>query len=111
MDAQTPRTDKAAHGFCQSNPQKTAMDMWDIECVDADFARELERELATANEKCENLHARMRETEAKLIAARNDALEDAAKLCDEASDLHANGEDWLSACEFCASDVRELKSK
>ena len=62
MDAQTPRTDKAAHGFCQSNPQKTAMDMWDIECVDADFARELERELATA---------------------RNDLLEEIAKEADK----------------------------
>ena len=40
---------------------------------------------------------------------RNKALEEAAKVCDEASDLHANGEDWMRAAEFCASDIRALK--
>jgi hypothetical protein len=42
----TPRTDSATHGFVQLNPQKTDIDMWEISCVDADFARELERENA-----------------------------------------------------------------
>lgn len=41
----TPRTDRATHGFVQLNPQKTSVDMWSIECVDADFARDLERQL------------------------------------------------------------------
>lgn len=41
----TPRTDYACHGFVQANPQKTDVDMWGIQCVDADFARELENDL------------------------------------------------------------------
>jgi hypothetical protein len=44
-DGDTPMTDAAAHGFVQMNPQKTDIDMWGIECVDADFARQLERRL------------------------------------------------------------------
>ena len=103
MDAQTPRTDKAAHGFCQSNPQKTAMDMWDIECVDADFARELERELATA---------------------RNDALEEAANVCrdnynqlQETRPKHYDQDDelWrdavISELTVMEEEIRALKSK
>lgn len=33
--SKTPETDAAAHGFCQANPQKTALDTWGIECVDS----------------------------------------------------------------------------
>jgi hypothetical protein len=49
-DGDTPMTDAAAHGFVQMNPQKTDIDMWGIECVDADFARQLERRLRKADE-------------------------------------------------------------
>jgi len=44
----TPKTDAAAHGFVQANPQRTDVDMWGIPCVDAEFARGLEQELAAA---------------------------------------------------------------
>ena len=44
----TPETEAACHGFIQANPQKTDVDMWGIQCVDAAFARSLERRLAAA---------------------------------------------------------------
>ena len=51
-------------------------------------------------------------TQAEILAnVRNKALEEAAAICDEASDLHANGEDWMRCAEFCASDIRALKTK
>jgi hypothetical protein len=40
----TPRTDSAMHGFLQLNPRNIDIDIWEISCVDVDFARELERE-------------------------------------------------------------------
>ena len=43
--------------------------------------------------------------------AVNDAYEQAARVCDDLSDLHANGEVWISACEMCADDIRALKAK
>lgn len=43
------------------------------------------------------------------MEAYNAGVEAAAKVCDEASDLHANGEEFMDACEFCASEIRELK--
>lgn len=46
---------------------------------------------------------------AALEAAINAALEEAAKKCDEASDLHANGEVWINAAEYCASEIRKMK--
>lgn len=42
--------------------------------------------------------------------AVNEALEEAAKLCDEAADLHSNGEVWMDAAEYCASEIRERKT-
>ena len=36
-------------------------------------------------------------------------LEDAAAKCDEASDLHDNGEVWINAAEYCASEIRDMK--
>lgn len=43
------------------------------------------------------------------LMAWNAAIEEAAKACDDASDLHANGEDFMDGCSFCAAEVRELK--
>ena len=60
-DVSTPRTDNAAHGFCQANPQKTDVDMWSIPCVDADFARQLERENISLREHVSVLRAGMSE--------------------------------------------------
>lgn len=45
-----------------------------------------------------------------LKEAVNEALEEAAKLCDEASDLHANGEGFISGAEYCASEIRQKKT-
>ncbi len=49
-DRPTPLTDRAAHGFVQVNPQHSNIDAWGIECVDASFARRLERDRARLKE-------------------------------------------------------------
>ena len=47
----------------------------------------------------------------RLTKERDEAHERAAQVCDGLSDLHANGEVWISACEMCADDIRALKAK
>lgn len=47
----------------------------------------------------------------RLTKERDEAYERAAQVCDGLSDLHANGEVWISACEMCADDIRALKAK
>lgn len=42
-------------------------------------------------------------------AKRGVIIEGCAKVCDEASDLHHNGPEWMRACEYCASELRGLK--
>ena len=54
-NAPTPRTDAACHGFVQANPQKTNVDMWGVQCVDADCARGLEREADALRAELMNL--------------------------------------------------------
>ena len=44
------------------------------------------------------------------VEIRRKALEEAAAVCDEASDLHANGNDWMDAAEYCASEIRALSA-
>ena len=104
-------------------------------CSDCHIEK-LERELAAANEKGENLHAKFRETEAALIAARRElaeardgALEEAAKVrckrCLEGSPVTYHAGYWrhmqdsrlhgtVMICDgwiTCyANDIRTLKS-
>ena len=113
MESDTPRTD-AAERECACTVNGAIVNG----VVTAWFARQLERDLAAANEKGENLHAKYRETEAALIAARreiadarNAALEAAAKVCDQRSVahpyVHAIAKQSL---EDAAEKIRALKS-
>ena len=47
----TPRTDAATHLFTSEH----GVDMWNIQCVDAEFARTLERENVALREALKNL--------------------------------------------------------
>ena len=45
-ESDTPLTDYATHGFVPGSRVEQNRDAWGIQCVDADFARRLERERA-----------------------------------------------------------------
>lgn len=84
----TPETDAASHGFVQLNPQKTDVDIWNIECVDAEFARSLERRLAEAH--------------SDLQIEKSDHAETSAMCRKEVEELKAK----LKQCE---ADARRLE--